>query len=470
MTPFLKNIEKALNGLIASGDKVLVGVSGGADSITLLHVLHRFSQIRNYNLIVAHINHMARGKDSDIDAGFVESVAENLKLPFYLKKIDIGVERLKLKTSFQDAARIIRYQFFEETLQSVGGDRIALGHTADDQVETILVNIVRGTGLKGLAGIPQVRDCIIRPLLEFCRKDLEIYLKENDISFREDSSNSDKKYLRNRIRHELIPHLETYNPGIKKCLQEMSGIAREDDSLLSQTTRDIFKQKLGKDKNNEQNIVWDIEDFQSYPVALRQRLAREIFCHITGDMQAITAHHVQQIINLFNSPKAGKVLNIPRGVTVTCSYETVLFSQIMDGIIKKEILVTQIAIPGTTELLEGPIRRVKTQIITGKLGLASLITQRQAFFDLEKTGLGIQARFFRAGDRFCPLGMIGNKKLKSFFIDQKVPQSMRPLIPILTNADDDIIWVYGQRISHHYRVTDKTEKVLFIEGDRAINY
>jgi tRNA(Ile)-lysidine synthase len=468
MTPFLKNIEQALKELIATDDKVLVGVSGGADSIALLHVLHKFSRIQNYSLIVAHINHMSRGKDSDVDAGFVESVAEKLKLPFYLKKIDVGVERLKLKTSFQDAARIIRYQFFEETLQSLGGNRIALGHTADDQVETILINIIRGTGLKGLAGIPQVRNCIIRPFLEFYRKDLETYLKENDFSFREDSSNLDKKYLRNRIRHELIPYLETYNPGIKKCLQEMSGIVRVDDSLLSLATRDIFKQKFGND--NEKNIIWEIEDFQSYPIALRQRLAREIFCHITGDMHAITSHHVQQIINLFNSPKAGKVLNIPRGVTVTCSYDSVLFSKITDGICENELLVTQIAIPGTTELLEGPIRSVKTQIIAGTLSVCSLKTERQAFFDLEKTGLGIQVRFFRAGDRFCPLGMTGSKKLKSFFIDQKVPQSMRSHIPILTNADDDIIWVYGQRISHHYRVTDKTEKVLFIEGNKAINY
>jgi tRNA(Ile)-lysidine synthase len=468
MTHFLKNIEQGLKDLISTGDKVLVGVSGGADSIALLHILHKFSHIQNYSLIVSHINHMARGKDSDADAGFVESVADKLKLPFYLKKIDVGIERLKLKTSFQDAARIIRYQFFEETLQSVGGGRIALGHTADDQVETILINIVRGTGLKGLAGIPQVRDCIIRPFLDIYRKDLEIYLKENDISFREDSSNLDKKYLRNRIRHDLIPHLETYNPGIKKCLQEMSGIAREDDSLLSQMTRDIFKQKFGKD--NEKYIVWGIEDFQSYPIALRQRLAREIFCHVTGDMQEIRAHHVKQIINLFNYPKAGKVINIPRGVTVTCRYDSVLFSKITDGVCENDRLVTQIVIPGTTEMIEGPIRKVKTQIIAGKLGLSSLETGRQAFFDLEKTGLGIQARFFRAGDRFCPLGMTGSKKLKSFFIDQKVPQSMRRHIPILTNTDDDIIWVYGQRISHPYRVTKKTQKVLFIEGDKAINY
>ena len=463
-------MEQVLKGLIAPGDKVLVGVSGGADSIALLHVLHWFSRIQNYSLVVVHINHMARGKDSDADADFVESVAEKLKLPFYLKKIDVAMERLQLKTSFQDAARIIRYQFFEETLKAVGGNKVALGHSSDDQVETILMNIVRGTGLKGLTGIPQVRGYIIRPFLEIHRKELEIYLEEKDISFRDDLSNSDKKYLRNRIRHELIPHLETYNPGVKKCLQEMSGIAREEDSLLSQMVKDIFEQKSRFPEDNEKNIVWDIDDFQSYPIALRQRLVREIFCRIAGDMQAITAHHVQLVINLFNSPKPGKALNIPRGVTVTCSYESVLFAKVMDGICEKEPFVTPIAVPGTTELPEGHIRRVQTQIFADKRDLPSLDTGRQAFLDLGATGLVIKARFFRAGDRFCPLGMMGNKKLKSFFIDRKVPRSMRSQIPILTNADDDIIWVYGQRISQHYRVTDKTEKVLFIEGNKAINY
>jgi tRNA(Ile)-lysidine synthase len=469
MTSFLKNIEQILKGLIVPGDKVLVGVSGGADSIALLHVLHWFSSIQKYSLIVVHINHMARGKDSDADADFVESVAEKLKLPFYLKKIDVRIERLQLKTSFQDAARIIRYQFFEEILKAVGGNKVALGHSADDQVETILMNIVRGTGLKGLTGIPQVRGYIIRPFLEIHRKDLKIYLEEKDISFRDDSSNWDKKYLRNRIRHELIPHLETYNPGVKKCLQEMSGIAREEDSLLSQMVRDIFKQKSRLLEGNEKNIVWDIDDFQSYPIALRQRLVREIFCRITGDMQAITAHHVQQIINLFNSPKSGKALNIPRGVTVTCSYGSVLFSKGIGDICENEPLVTPISVPGTTELLEGNIR-IQTQILADKRDFSSLDSGRQAFLDLGETGLVIKARFFREGDRFCPLGMTGNKKVKSFFIDRKVPRSMRSQIPILTNANDDIIWVYGQRISHSYRVTDKTEKVLFVQGDKAINY
>ena len=469
MTSFLKNINKVLEGLIAPGDNVLVGVSGGADSIALLHVLHSFSRIQNYDLIVVHINHMARGKDSDADADFVESVAEKLKLPFYLKKIDVGIERLQLKTSFQDAARIIRYQFFEETLKAVGGNKVALGHSADDQVETILMNIIRGTGLKGLAGIPQVRGYIIRPFLGVHREDLESYLQENDISFRDDSSNLDKKYLRNRIRHELIPNLETYNPAIKKSLQEMSGIVREEDSLLAQMIKDIFNQKSHFLEGSKNNIVWDIDDFQSYPIALRQRLVREIFCCITGDMQAITVHHVQLVINLFNSPKVGKTLNIPRGVTVTCSYSSVLFSKLIGGICENDLLETPIAVPGTTELLEGSIR-MQTQIFSDKRDFSSLDPGRQAFFDLGKTGLGIQARFFRAGDRFCPLGMTGNKKLKSFFIDRKVPRSIRSQIPILTNADDDIIWVYGQRISHTYRVTDKTEEVLFIEGDKAINY
>ena len=473
MEKFIKKIDEKLTGLVSSGDKIVVGVSGGADSIALLQVLHLFSKTKNYDLVVAHVNHMTRGDESYFDADFVKDTAEKLGIPFFLKVIDVEDKKIQFKKSFQETARLIRYQFFDETLKTVGGNKIALGHSADDRVETILMNIIRGSGLKGLVGIPQVRGNIIRPFWEFYRKDLENYLEVSKIPFRDDLSNKDSKYLRNRIRHELIPHLESYNPNIKKKLQEMSEIVGEEDALLSQMTIDVFNQKILDHEENGKIICWKIHEFLSHPVALRQRLVRETFFRLTGNMLHITSHHVREVNDLFNSPKVGKTLNIPRNIEVTCGYDSVVFKQTMgnprENISEKESLSIPILIPGVTELTEEQIR-VETQILEGKRGYSSINPNTQAFLDFEKTGFIIKARFFRPGDRFRPLGVLGNKKLKSFFIDSKIPKDIRHKIPILTNDKDDIIWVYGQRIAHFCRVTNKTKKILFVQGSRPINY
>ena len=474
MDELLKKADGILTGLISPGDRILVGVSGGADSIALLHVLNRFSSKKKFSLAVAHINHMARGEDSFKDAEFVKSVAEKLGLPFFLQEIDVQKERLRLKQSFQESARLIRYKFFEETLGNIDGNKIAVGHSADDQVETILMNFVRGSGLKGLTGIPQVRGKIIRPFLGFYRKDLEGYLEENKIPFREDLSNSNRKYLRNRVRHELIPYLKSYNPNIKKNLQEMSGIMGQDDALLDQLTRDIFNQNVPCQEFIEKEIRWNTDHFLSHPVSLRQRLIREIYFRITGTRFGITAHHIQKVVRLFESPKVGKTIHIPGKIKVTCGYGSVLFERENKEKSERDIhenntFSIPIPIPGFTELTQGEIR-VQTQILEDKREFSSLDPNKQAFLDLDKTGLSIKARYFRPGDRFRPLGMMGNKKLKSLFIDSKVPKSVRHRIPILTNAKDDIIWVYGQRIAHFCRVTDKTTKILFVQGNKVINY
>ena len=473
MDYFIKKADEVLSELISSGDRVLVGVSGGADSIALLHVLNRFSIPKNYTLMVAHINHMTRGEDSFEDAQFVKNFAIKLGLPFFSREINVGEERLRLKKNFQEAARSIRYKFFEETLKRIGGNKIAVAHSADDQVETILMNFVRGSGLTGLAGIPQVRGKIIRPFLSFYRKDLEDYLEKNKISFREDLSNNNKKYLRNRVRHELIPYLKLYNPNIKKSVEKMSLIVSQDDALLDQLTLDIFNQKFQSQKFIEKKICWDISDFLSNPIALRQRLIRETFFQITGNIFGLTANHIRKIVRLFEFPKVGKSLHMPRNIIVTCNYDSVVFKQENKRSPKKifnenKSLSIPIHIPGYTELTQGKIH-VQTQILEEKRAVSSLNPKKQAFLDLDQTGLFIKARYYRPGDRFRPLGMVGNKKLKSLFIDSKIPKSIRHQIPILTNAQDDIIWVYGQRIAHFCRVTDKTKKILFVQGSKVIN-
>jgi len=471
MEQFVEKVDKILNRLVSSDEKILVAVSGGADSISLLYVLHEFSKIKNFSLAVAHINHLARGNDSKSDAEFVAHISEKLELPFFLKEIDVSNECIKLKRSFQETARIIRYQFLDKTLSEIGGAKIALGHSADDQAETILLNIIRGSGLKGLAGMPQIRGNIIRPFLQVYRKEIEEYLHEKGISFRNDFSNHDTKYLRNRVRKELIPSLETYNPAISKNLNEMSLILEEDNFLLSQMTIDIFNQNFHFKENVDKQIVWEIKKFLTYPVALQRRLIRETFSRIVGDIQGITAFHVEKTLNFFYSPKAGKMLNLPRNIAIECSYSSILFKQDFGrnnkNILKNDMFSMPILIPGITELEKENIK-VETQIIEKNTNFFPLNKKIEAFFDMEKTGAKLKFRFFREGDRFRPLGMSGSKKLKSFFIDKKVPKNIRQRIPILTNDKDDIIWVYGQRTAHFCRVTDKTKKMLYVQGNRDI--
>jgi len=470
MDQFVKKVNKNLNSLISSDDKILVGVSGGADSISLMYVLVAFSKIKKFSLAVAHINHMARGLESKSDADYVAQISKQLNVPFFLKEANIAKECFRLKRSFQETARIIRYQFFEKTLSEINGTKIALAHSADDQVETILLNIIRGSGLKGLVGIPQIRGKIIRPFLQVYRSDIEGYLKRRGISFCNDSSNRDTKYLRNKIRKELIPYLEAYNPAIKKNLHEMSQIVKEDDLLLAHMTREIFNKNFCLKGNESKRILWEIEIFLSYPLSLQRRLIRETFFKITGELVGITNFHIEQILNLFYSPKVGKLLNLPKNVLVKCSYFSISFEagfKTVEQPISRSSSIP-ITIPGVTELEGGQIQ-VNTQIIKEKINFSLLNPQIEAYFDIQKTGSKLKARFFREGDRFQPLGMSGKKKLKAFFIDNKIPQNLRRRIPILTNDKDDIIWVYGQRIAHFCRVTDKTKTLLHVQGSKTIN-
>jgi len=471
MKEFEKKIDKTLDNLISNNDKILVGVSGGADSICLLYALHWYSKRNKISLAVGHVNHMARGKESSNDAEFVNKICKNLKLPFFLKEIDVNRESIKLNKSFQETARIIRYKFFDEILKKILGNKIALGHSADDQAETILLNIIRGSGLQGLIGMPQIRGNIIRPFLNVYRNEIERYLIENGISFRNDLSNHETKYLRNKVRKKLIPCLETYNPAIKKNLNDMSQILVDDNLMLSEITREILIKNFHSDENEEKYIVWDVEKFLNYPVALQRRLIRESFFRISDERQGIAALHVEQVLNLFNLPRTGKIINLPKNITVERCYNSISFKKVFKGINNSNFSNTKVSIPilipGITEIGEGKIL-MQTKILDNNTNFSSINPKIEAFFDLKKTGSKLKARFFREGDRFRPLGMSGSKKLKSFFIDKKVPQKFRHQIPILTNDQDDIIWVYGQRIAHFCRVTDKTKQMLFVQGNRVI--
>ncbi len=434
-----------------------MAVSGGADSLALLYLLVQFSKELGYELFVAHLNHLARGRESDEDASFVEKEASKLSLPFFVDKID--VKKSILKSSFQESARILRYQFLEETLMSIKGDKIALGHTADDRVETVLMNFLRGAGLRGLAGIPESRGHLVRPLLSCTRSELEGFLSEQNLIYRTDSSNIETKYLRNKIRHEVIPFLKSFNPDISGNLLGLAEIARGEEQWMSEKNRELYSQLVTPENGD---LCLEITEFKNQPLAMKRRLIREIFYRLNGSLREITSLHVQQVLDLFASARVGRWLKLPGRVRVVCGYGTVRFSM-CDGSASPEIDKTtkKLEIPGVTSLEQLGIQFHASLVEPPTPKPAD---HKQAYLDFEKTGENIQIRFFQPGDRFVPLGMRGHKKVKSYFIDQKVPREERSLIPILTNSLDDIIWVYGERISDSFRVDENTKKVLFIEG------
>ena len=297
MSDVLKKVKPVIEEFISQGDKVLVAVSGGADSLALLYILNHFSKDMGYELSVAHLNHMARGAESDGDAEFVEKQAKKLSLPLFSEKTNIAEEKPHLKTSFQEAARILRYQFLERILTSINGNKIAVGHTADDQVETVLINFLRGTGLKGLSGMPQKRGCVIRPLLNCYRAELEHFLKEKKLVYRNDSSNKDDKYLRNKIRHNVIPLLRSINNDISANILGLADIAKEEDQWFAKGTHKLYSEITTTDVG-QRIITFEMASFQIQPLAMRRRLVREAFYRLSGNLRSISALHIRQVIEL----------------------------------------------------------------------------------------------------------------------------------------------------------------------------
>ncbi len=461
-------VRSAVCRMIVPGDHVLAAVSGGPDSVSLLHLLNEIKGECGFDLSIAHVNHLSRGKDSDEDADFVADLGEKLGLPAYIERVDVAKEKERLKTSFQEAARMLRYQALKSVLQRIGATRLAVGHTADDQAETILLNFLRGSGLKGLAGMPESRGAIIRPLMNCYRTEVTAYLDLRKLKYRVDSSNSSRKYVRNRIRHELIPVLEGFNQNIKAGLLETARIIRDDDECLAEQADRLFAELLVSEVKGKE-VILDREKLRRQPLALQKRLLRHAILSIRGNLRRISTHHISKVIDLFESCEGRRQIDLPdhliavsspKGVELRKNRKDARSIQLNTEAAPSSL---ELKIPGMTEIEEFGLKFQAEVLADGQVP-SQQGNPNQACFDFDKIGSGIKARFFKPGDRFVPLGMRGRKKLKSFFIDEKIPRESRRTIPILTTMNDDIIWVYGKRISNNYRVTGKTRNILLIEG------
>ncbi len=441
------------HNFLTKGDKVIVALSGGPDSVCLLHILKELAPAYNLSLHIAHVNYQLRGEESLVDEVFVKGVAESFGIPLTIKRVEIAG---KGRGNLQEVAREVRYNFLQGLAEEIGFDKIALGHTADDQAETFLIRILRGSGTSGLSGIPLVREGrFIRPLLSVSRKEILDYLKQKAIPFREDSTNIKPLYLRNKIRHTLLPLLaREYNKNIAETLSREADILRADEEFLKCYVEGLLPGVIVKKKERE--IGLSIPALERLHLALKRRTIRRCLEIIKGDLRGISFSHIDEVIEDILIGETGRRIDLPKGIVFEKNYDT------LSILIKKEketIYPIPVKIPGET-LAEVFGVRLKAEIVDGPI---SVRDKRDSIsLDLDKIPGDLFLRKRERGDYFYPKGMGGKKKkLKEFFIDIKVSRRERDMSPILATSEG-IVWVIGHRADERYKVTDETKRVLLL--------
>ena len=334
MLNFIDKIKATIKkyNLFSENDKVIVAVSGGADSVALLFLLSSLKEEYNLELFVAHFNHQIRGEESETDVLFVQRIAQQLNLPFIVKKRDVPAYAKRRKLSLEEAARDLRYKFLEETAKKKGATKIALGHNKDDQIETVLMRLLRGGGSQGLGGMSPKRiiakgASIVRPLIETSRKEILDFLKQKKIKFREDSSNRETVYLRNRVRHRLLPYLERYNPRIGQILFNTAENLREENEYLQEISREAFSRVSQCAKKK---VILSLDKLDNFHPALQKRILRLAIKKAKGDTRQITYQHWQSLDGLINKNKKNLFLDLPQ-LRIQKEYDRIVFVKASKG-------------------------------------------------------------------------------------------------------------------------------------------
>jgi len=461
------------NNMFRSRDAVLVGVSGGPDSMALLYILNTLATEFSLDLGVAHLNHCLREDASERDAAFVDSVALKLNLPIYAEKVDILKYGKEKCLSVEEAGREIRYAFFDKVSDTHGYDRIALGHHCDDNAELVLMFLLRGSGPLGISGIPPVRDeRIIRPLIDLTRSEIMNYLTARNISFVSDHSNTENRYLRNRVRHQLIPALKaSYNPNTVETINRLSRIVRDEDRWADEIMEPILENAfLAK---SEGCLVLAIDILKGLHIAAKRRLIRKAISRVKGDLRRITFLHIEAVVDLLNADPSERTLflHLPRQILVRRDRGKLTISRAKVSLRSLEKKSDRHAIPDFEYTVAGPgsifIEEIDARISFSEMAIENVPTpytleKQIAFFDIHTLNYPLTVRNFRPGDRFQPLGMSGSKKVKKFYIDKKINRRQRAETPVLLSRGK-IIWIAGHRIAETVKVTAETAKVLKAE-------
>jgi len=436
-----------LSGCIPSGTHVLVAVSGGADSVALLSLLHQVADSMDLHLEAAHLDHALRDS-SRADAQFVEQLCADLGIFLTVERRDVAETARQRKGNLEEVARDIRRDFLETVARDRSCQLIALGHHADDQAETFLMRLLRGSGPSGLAGMRAINKSVVRPLLSFQREDLLAYLQNEGVVWREDESNLDQRFTRNRVRHNLLPLLESYNPKINNQLVGLCELMKQDDDYWAE----LVTQELAQcGRWQENNYTLDRTFLLARPPALTGRVIRAALQQVRGDLRGLTAAHIADIHKLVRADSPQGELNLP-GVWVARRYEKLLLGKRKPEAVEPfEVVLSG---SGSYSLPNG--RFLNLSLAEQALGESADVVE----FVAESLPFPLQVRHCQSGDRFRPSGMGGTKKLQDLFVDLKLTKEERQNVLVVLK-DDEVLWVVGLRRSDGRRPRDD-ESVLRI--------
>jgi tRNA(Ile)-lysidine synthase len=459
----LEKARTALAQLLSTDEPLLAGVSGGADSVALLHVLVQLGRKPH----ICHLNHQLRGTDSDGDAEFVHQLAQKYGLPFTIETCDIEALAADRKLSLEDAARRVRHEFFASVAERTGIKTLALAHTADDQVETFLLKLLRGAGATGLSGMEVERELggirVIRPLLGVRRSEILEYLAAEKLSWREDASNADPQFTRNRVRHVLLPLLEReFNPAVRETLLRTAEILRDEDSYL---TRHVSEAIYSPAYCGE---GIDVEAFRGWLPAVQRRVVRLWL----GQEIELGFEHIEAVRELVLSDNPSAEVHLPEDLIVYREYDELKKAR------REELEPVRgkwpLAIDGETRINALGVSFVcHPEAVKGSRSLPKEILlprlrdqndkKNEESFDADSLGDSPFIRTWQEGDHFQPLGMSGEKKLQDFFVDEKVPRRTRGRTPVLCASDGRIAWVVGVRIADPFKIGKTTGRILRIQ-------
>lgn len=459
------------HGLITGGDRLVVAVSGGPDSVCLLHILWKLREEPGIELHVAHLNHQLRGEESDADTSYVTDLAARLGIPATIESRDVKEYQTRHRLSLEEAAREVRYAFLAQVAAATGAAGVAVGHTADDNVETIIMHLLRGSGTRGLRGLlpinrwqsPDGDLTLVRPLLELTREETNAYCRKHRLNPRTDTSNLSLEPLRNKIRHQLLPELRKYNPQVAEALLRTARLAADDIAFIDREVERLWDKIALAEKDS---VVIRKDAFTALPSGLQRHLLRAAVEKLLGDLKDIEASHIEDIMNALDKA-AGKVIGLRGGLNFTVEYDRYVLSPDAVSLCPFPPLEgeTLLNVPGRTYI---PGWNIEAAILpssrTGEAGAND--ADFTAWLDFSITGDKLTVRRRLNGDRFQPLGMEQSKKLNEFMIDARIPQTWRRRIPIVCSPEH-IIWTVGYRIDARAKVTPDTKQILRLEFTRT---